>query len=139
MDDGGTRIRHEHPPGDQRRDSAAAERLPPLVEEEGPVGIAVERHTYVETLLAHEIPEIGEILGDEGVGRMIGESAIGLEVETVRAEPLGTVAAMMETGADDVMVLEGDRERLIPFVIDEIVTEVDLDRRRLVVDWSTEY
>ena len=64
---------------------------------------------------------------------------IGMKVETLRAEPLGTVAAMMETGADDVMVLEGDRERLIPFVLDEIVREVDLGKRRLVVDWSPEY
>ena len=46
---------------------------------------------------------------------------------------------MMETGADDVMVLEGERERLIPFVIDDIVREVDLGNRRLVVDWSPDY
>jgi 16S rRNA processing protein RimM len=46
---------------------------------------------------------------------------------------------MMETGADDVMVLKGERERLIPFVIDQIVREVDLDSRRVVVDWSPEY
>ena len=64
---------------------------------------------------------------------------IGLDVETLQAEPLGKVAAMMETGADDVMVLEGDRERLIPFVLDEVVREVDLGKRRLVVDWSPEY
>ena len=64
---------------------------------------------------------------------------IGLEVVTLQAEPLGRIAAMMETGADDVMVLEGERERLIPFVLDEIVTEVDLGNRRLVVDWSPDY
>ena len=64
---------------------------------------------------------------------------IGLEVETLGAEPLGVVASMMETGADDVMVLQGDRERLIPFVLGEIVREVDLAGRRLVVDWSPDY
>jgi len=37
------------------------------------------------------------------------------------------------------MVLKGERERLIPFVIDQIVREIDLDSRRLVVDWSPEY
>ena len=46
---------------------------------------------------------------------------------------------MLETGADDVMVLQGERERLIPFVMDDIVREVDLARRRLVVDWSPDY
>lgn len=64
---------------------------------------------------------------------------IGLRVETIDAEPLGEIASMMETGADDVMVLRGERERLIPFVMNEIVTEVDLENRRLVVDWSPEY
>jgi 16S rRNA processing protein RimM len=64
---------------------------------------------------------------------------IGMTVETLEAEPLGRVSSMLETGADDVMVLEGDRERLIPFVLDEIVHEVDLGNRRLVVDWSPDY
>lgn len=64
---------------------------------------------------------------------------IGLAVESLQGEPLGVVASMLETGADDVMVLSGERERLIPFVIDDIVREVDLEERRLVVDWLPEY
>ena len=72
-------------------------------------------------------------------GEYYWSDLIGLEVETLQAEPLGVVAAMMETGADDVMVLAGERERLIPFVMDEIVREVDLGNQRLVVDWSPEY
>ena len=46
---------------------------------------------------------------------------------------------MLETGADDVMVVNGDRERLIPFVIDDIVREVNLDEQRMVVDWLPDY
>jgi len=64
---------------------------------------------------------------------------IGLAVESLQGEPLGVVASMLETGADDVMVLSGDRERLIPFAINHIVREVDLEKRRLVVDWLPEY
>ena len=64
---------------------------------------------------------------------------IGLEVESLHADPLGTIEAMMETGAHDVMVLSGDRERLIPFVINEVVREVDLVNRRVVVDWQPDY
>ncbi|MDH3388576.1 MAG: ribosome maturation factor RimM [Gammaproteobacteria bacterium] len=99
----------------------------------------VEDRSQAETLIGCRLFIEQRQLPSLGAGEYYWSDLIGLEVETVRAEPLGTVAAMMETGADDVMVLEGDRERLIPFVIDEIVTEVDLDRRRLVVDWSTEY
>ncbi len=72
-------------------------------------------------------------------GEYYWSDLIGLEVETLAAEPLGVVAEMLETGADDVMVLRGERERLIPFVLDEIVRDVDLVERRLVVDWSPEY
>jgi len=72
-------------------------------------------------------------------GEYYWSDLVGLAVETVQGEPLGVIASMMETGADDVMVLSGERERLIPFVIDQIVTEVDLDKQRLVVDWSPEY
>lgn len=64
---------------------------------------------------------------------------IGMKVESLESEPLGTVETMLETGANDVMVLQGDRERLIPFVTDEIVREVDLVNRRIVVDWKPDY
>ena len=46
---------------------------------------------------------------------------------------------MMETGANDVMVLRGDRERLIPFVMDNVVRLVDLANKRVVVDWKPDY
>jgi 16S rRNA processing protein RimM len=72
-------------------------------------------------------------------GEYYWSDLIGLAVETLQSEPLGVVSDMLETGADDVMVLKGDRERLIPFVMEEIVREVDLDKRRLVVDWHPEY
>lgn len=72
-------------------------------------------------------------------GEYYWSDLIGLTVETLQGETLGKVASMMETGADDVMVLQGERERLIPFVMDQIVTEVDLNNRRLVVDWSPDY
>lgn len=72
-------------------------------------------------------------------GEYYWSDLIGLTVETPQGEPLGIVSGMLETGADDVMVLQGERERLIPFVMDEIVREVDLVKRRLVVDWSHDY
>jgi len=64
---------------------------------------------------------------------------IGMQVESLTAEALGQVDDMMETGANDVMVVKGDRERLIPFVLDDIVCEVDLANRRIVVDWQADY
>ena len=64
---------------------------------------------------------------------------IGMQVETLASEVLGQVDDMMETGANDVMVVKGDKERLIPFVLEDIVCEVDLANRRIVVDWQVDY
>ena len=79
-----------------------------------------------------QLPKLAE-------GEYYWSDLIGMKVESLESEPLGTVETMMETGANDVMVLQGDRERLIPFVIDEIVREVDLANKRVVVDWQPDY
>lgn len=64
---------------------------------------------------------------------------VGLDVVNRDGAALGTVKAMMETGANDVLVLDGDRERLIPFVVGEIVDAVDLESGRIVADWDPDF
>lgn len=72
-------------------------------------------------------------------GEYYWSDLIGLQVESLQGEPLGVVASMLETGADDVLVLSAERERLIPFVMGDIVHEVDIERQRMVVDWLPDY
>jgi 16S rRNA processing protein RimM len=42
----------------------------------------------------------------------------------------------METGANDVLVTVGERERLIPFVVDKVILDVDLANGVITVDWE---
>ena len=63
----------------------------------------------------------------------------GLEVRTTAGEVLGTVDHLLATGANDVLVLGGSTERLIPFVVGRVVKQVDLAARLIVVDWSPDY
>jgi len=64
---------------------------------------------------------------------------IGLAVETVDGVALGRVDSLVDTGANDVLVVAGtDRERLIPFLAD-YVPEVDLERGLIRVDWDPEF
>jgi 16S rRNA processing protein RimM len=63
---------------------------------------------------------------------------IGLEVLNLEGERLGKVERLLETGANPVMILSGDRERLLPFVA-AVVQEVSLDRREILVDWGSDY
>ena len=51
---------------------------------------------------------------------------------------LGEVAQLLEAGAHDVLVVRGERERLLPFV-GQIVLDVDLVARRVLVDWQPDY
>jgi len=64
---------------------------------------------------------------------------VGLSVRNCSGVELGTVAEMLATGANDVMVLRGDRERLVPFVVDEYVKEVRLSAGVMIVDWDPDF
>ena len=50
----------------------------------------------------------------------------GLSVETLNGVSLGRVRRLFATGANDVIV-DGERERLLPFVWDDVVLEIDFD------------
>ena len=49
---------------------------------------------------------------------------------------LGKVDHLLETGANDVMVVKGETERLVPFVMDKVVLGVDLVKGEIRVDWE---
>ena len=63
----------------------------------------------------------------------------GLEVRTTKGEVLGRVERLMETGANDVLVIRGQREHLVPFIQGQYVTRVDLEGGLIEVDWDPEF
>jgi len=63
---------------------------------------------------------------------------IGLAVENAQGEKLGQVEDVFATGANDVIVVRGDRERLIPF-IESVVLGVEFENSRVLVDWGLDY
>ena len=70
---------------------------------------------------------------------------IGLRVCHKDGRDLGKLTSMMETGANDVLVVRGDgssidtRERLIPWLPDDVVLNVDTAAGVITVDWDTEF
>ena len=52
---------------------------------------------------------------------------------------LGRVTGLMETGANDVLMVSGDRERLIPFIPEQVILRVDDAAGRIAVDWDPEF
>ncbi len=62
---------------------------------------------------------------------------IGLKVINQQGVLLGEITEMMETGANDVMVIQGvNGEVLIPYVFSHFVLSVDLDKGEMLVDWE---
>ena len=62
----------------------------------------------------------------------------GLRVVNREGVLLGTVSHLFETAANDVIVVAGDRERLVPF-LDDFVLGVDFDARQVTVDWDPDF
>lgn len=63
----------------------------------------------------------------------------GLRVETVEGVPLGHIDHVFSTGANDVICVRGERERLIPFIQPDVVRQVDFEAGLMVVDWDPEF
>ena len=64
---------------------------------------------------------------------------IGLNVETNLGIQLGAVDSLLETGANDVVIVKGERERAIPFLQGKTIINIDLDAGKMVVDWDPDF
>lgn len=79
-------------------------------------------------------------LGPAEEGEYYWADLVGLRVETIEGQPLGVVDHLIETGANDVLVIQGDdRERLVPFVADAVIKQVDLAAGLIQVDWDPDF
>lgn len=79
-----------------------------------------------------QLPALGE-------GDYYWTDLIGASVVTSDGTTLGVVDHLLQTGANDVLVVKGERETLIPFIEDEVVLKVDVDGGRITVDWDPEF
>lgn len=59
-----------------------------------------------------------------------------MEVVALTGRRLGRVIDIRETGANDVLVVEGDARRSVPFVMGEVIRQVDLQRAVITVEWE---
>lgn len=76
----------------------------------------------------------GDRTQDLAEGEYFHWQILGLEVLTEDGETLGQVTRILETGANDVYVVEkpGEKELLLP-AIDSVILDVDLNEERLKV------
>jgi 16S rRNA processing protein RimM len=78
-------------------------------------------------------------LPEQPEGEYYWSDLIGLTVENLAGEVFGTVDALLETGANDVLVVKGAAgETLMPFIA-SVIQKVDLKSRKILVDWQADY
>ena len=92
-----------------------------------------EARRLVGAAIAVEESEFPEL----AVGEYYWSQLQGLEVFQINGRRLGKVERLLETGVNDVVVVRGDVETLIPYV-PEFVKEVNLENNRMIVDWESE-
>lgn len=82
------------------------------------------------------LPELSE---DEFYWREL----FGMQVFTTKGYDLGKVTDLLETGSNDVLVIKanlkdafGQKERLVPYLEEQVIKKVDREARRIEVDWD---
>ncbi len=93
-------------------------------------------------LLGARIAIKREQLRETEAGEYYWRDLLGLKVLTLENVELGVITQMMETGANDVLVVraeEDGQERLIPFIQGDVISEIDLEQGRMTVDWDPEF
>jgi 16S rRNA processing protein RimM len=73
-----------------------------------------------------------------GSGEYYWADLLGLRVVNTESQELGSIERILQTGANDVLVVQGDRERLLPFIAD-VIREVDTAAGVVRVEWGADY
>ena len=97
---------------------------------------AIDDRDQAEALVGADIAVERDALAPCDPGEYYWTDLEGSTVVTAQGESLGRLDHLFETGGHDVMVVIGDRRRLIPFVQEKVVREVRLEQHIIVVDWD---
>lgn len=99
----------------------------------------VEDRDAAEAMRGTEVFVPRGALPPPGPGEYYWVDLEGLRVVNTAGADFGHVDHLFSTGANDVLVARGDRERMIPFKQPDYVVSVDFDAGVVTVDWDAEF
>lgn len=101
----------------------------------------VDERNLAETFIGAEIAIDKTQLAILEEGDYYWSDLVGLAVVNLAGQELGSVKKLMETGANDVLVVKtaSKEELLIPYVLDYSIIKVDLAAGQMTVDWELDY
>ncbi len=86
-----------------------------------------------------------EVMRQALQGESLWSDLKGMRVCTLQGQDYGVVSALMETGANDVLIVQGDarsvdqREHLVPWIVPQVICNVDSVTGKIVVDWDFDF
>jgi 16S rRNA processing protein RimM len=99
----------------------------------------VDDRNVVEAMRGTEIFVPRSALPPPRAGEFYWVDLEGFRVVTVEGVALGNVSHLFSTGANDVLMVRGDRERLVPFVEPDFVQSIDFEGGLITVDWDPDF
>lgn len=99
----------------------------------------VQDRDAAEALRGTEVWVAREALPPPQPGEYYWVDLEGLRVANLDGVDFGVVSHLFSTGANDVVAVHGERERLIPFVMPEYITAIDFEARTITVDWDADF
>jgi len=103
-------------------------------------GVEINDRDVAAALIGTEIQVDRDDLPPPEPGTWYWADLVGLRVQSLSGHALGKVVALVDNGAQDVLVLDDEgTQRLIPFVRGPIIHEVSPERGLIVADWEPDY
>lgn len=103
----------------------------------------IDDRDIAQKLVGSEIFVNEDVLAELPDGDFYWRDLLGMTVVTDKGYDLGQVSDIMETGANDVLVVKanlkdgfGKKERLIPYLMDQVILSVSKENKQICVDWD---
>ncbi|KTD05885.1 16S rRNA-processing protein RimM [Legionella gratiana] len=106
--------------------------------------IIIQIEGYLEReLVAHltniEIAVHQDQLEQLKPGEYYWHQLIGMNVINQQGESFGKVTEIIPTGANDVLVVEGDKRHLIPYLPGQFILDINLNQQLITVNWDVDF
>jgi 16S rRNA processing protein RimM len=89
-----------------------------------------ELEKYIGKYLYIENDQLDEL----EVNQFYWEELIGLEVYLENDDKIGVVSDIIETGSNDVLVIQGNKEYLIPYLYGESIKKISLKDKKIIIN-----
>ena len=94
---------------------------------------AAKLYTGLEIVINRtQLPDLAE-------GEYYWSDLQNLTVITISGVTLGKVDYIFSAGSNDVLVVKGDRERLVPYIMNEVIKQVDMKKGIIKVNWDPDF